>query len=184
MRPLLLKAIEIPIGVSSEGHFPGEAAMGYFLDIHGGNAAEGEVTAEQVRTLLLNDGTAEDEDGTIWFAGGLGIVPTENWKRKRRESRGEWEVPDAPEEEPVEARSLGNFRYSWSTDPEIIRGCIRELLQFCQRHGLRLPSIVCVPRFKLPTLTPGVSLSRTHCGSCSLIRRAASSAPVVKSRMS
>ena len=120
--------------------------MGFYLDIHSGEGSSNRVTSEQTYELLLQDGAYEDEEGrAIWFAGGMGGATPTQWKQQIRQDREVVNhllqvagLPLPPEEETATDRELASFRYSWCTSPDMLRDCIRKLLDFCQRYGLRL----------------------------------------------
>lgn len=119
--------------------------MGLYLDIHVGETTEGQITPQQVRDLLLRDGAKEEEDGTIYFAGGMGLVASTGRKQKGEQKATAANqvllaasLPLPRAEEAVTDGELVSFRYSCGSSPGSMRNHIRDLLDFCQRRGLRL----------------------------------------------
>lgn len=122
----------------------GTETLGYYLDIHTGETAEGQITPEQARDFLLCDGAHEDEYG-FWFAGGQGTIAFTRRKQKYLEDREASTrllqaagLPLPPEEEIPTDRELVSFRYSWSTNLNTLRECCLHIWGFCVRYGLRL----------------------------------------------
>jgi hypothetical protein len=122
--------------------------VGYYLEIHRDVSDDTAMSTQALWELLLKEGAEEEEDGVLCFAGGLGHLVYVNSEFERRGRQLEEQVArivgeifphlliglDSPY--PLMAR----FRYSWSCSAQLIRHCAQHLLQFCDRHGLRLYS--------------------------------------------